>query len=90
MQARRQEMKWGCFFVKKSKKWGVFCKKVENGGCFVKSGKYGVFFVKSGPFVNAGCIMYSISIFLFYILLIWGCVRTQRTPPCPRACYVSI
>jgi len=28
--------------------------------------------------------MYSISIFLFYILLIWGCVRTQRTP-CLRA-----
>ena len=31
--------------------------------------------------------MYSISIFLFYILLIWGegCVRTQRTPRL-RAC----
>ena len=27
--------------------------------------------------------MYSISIFLFYILLIWGCVRTQRTPRLP-------
>ena len=50
MQARRQEMKWGCFFVKKSKKWGVFCKKVENGGCFVKSGKYGVFFCKKWTF----------------------------------------
>jgi len=22
--ACRQEMKWGCFFVKKSKKWGCF------------------------------------------------------------------
>ena len=53
-QARRQEMKWGCFF----------CKNVENGGgCF--------FCKKSGPFLNAGCIMYSISI-LFYILLIGG------------------
>ena len=47
-------------------------KSVENGGCFVKS----------GPFLNAGCIMYSISIFLFYILLIWG-VRTHpmHDPP---------
>jgi len=51
LQARRQEMKWGCFvkkgkmgcFVKKSGKWGVFCKKVEYGVC--------------GPFLNAGCIM---------------------------------
>jgi len=59
---------------------GVFCKKVENGGCFVKS----------GTFLNAGCLMYSIiiGIFLFYILLIWGCVRTQRTP-CLRACDVA-
>ena len=39
----------------------------------------GVFLQKSGPFLNAGCIMYSISI-LFYILLIWGFVRTRRTP----------
>jgi len=52
-----------------------------------KSGKWGVFFCKkSGPFLNAGCIMYSISIFLFYILLIWGCVRTQPTPFL-RACF---
>ena len=36
---------------------------MENGGAFCK---------KSGPFLNVGCIMYSISIFLFYILLIWG------------------
>ena len=58
---------------------GFFCKKVENGGCFVKN----------GPFLNAGRIMYSrpISIFLFYILLIWGCVHTQRTP-CLRAWFV--
>jgi len=27
-------------------------------------------FVKSGHFLDPGCIMYSISIFLFYILLI--------------------
>jgi len=64
-------MTWGVF-CKKSGKWGCVVKKVENGG--------GVF-VKSGPFLNAGCVMYSISIFLFYILLIWGagCVGTQRT-----------
>ena len=23
----------------------------------------------------------TVSVFLFYILLIWGCVRAQRTPP---------
>ena len=40
------------------------------------------FFVKkSGPFLNAGCIMYSISIFiLFYILLIWGGAYTPNAP----------
>ena len=32
--------------------------------------------------------MYSIRIFLFHILLIWGCVCTQRTP-CLRACLVK-
>jgi len=43
-------------------------------------------FVKSGPFLNAGCIMYSMSIFLFYILLIWEGVRRHPThPPCLRA-----
>jgi len=51
-------------------KWGVFVKKVEMVAVFCK---------KSGPFLNAGCIMYSISI-LFYILLIWG-VRTHPTHP---------
>jgi len=61
--------KWGCFFVIQKVKNGGSCKKVENAGCFL---------VKSGPFLNAGCIMYSISIFLFYILLIFGgCVRTR-------------
>jgi len=40
-QARRQEMKWGCF-CKKSGKRGVFffVKKVDNGTCFVKSRKW--------------------------------------------------
>jgi len=49
-QARRQKMKWGCFFV------------------------------KSGHFLNAGCIMYSISIFYFTFYSFGACVRTQRTP----------
>ena len=50
---------------KQEMKWGgVFCRKVENG----------VFFVKRRPFLSAGSIMYSISI--FYILLIW-----QNAPP---------
>ena len=40
----------------------------------------GVFFVKSGPFLNAGCVMYSISIFYFIFYLFKECVRTQRTP----------
>jgi len=31
-------------------------------------------------FLNTWCIMYSISIFYFTFLLIWGCVRTQCTP----------
>jgi len=45
MQARRQEMKWGVFFVKKVKNGGCFVKKSGKWGCFVKSGKYGVFFL---------------------------------------------
>ena len=53
-QARRQEMKWGCFV----KKW-------KMGG---------------GPFLNAGCIMYSISIFYFTFYL-FGEVRTHPTHP---------
>ena len=58
------------------------CKKVENGRCFfVKKWKM-FFFVKSGPFLNAGCIMHSISTFLFYILLIWA-VRKHTTYPLP-------
>jgi len=30
-QARRPEMKWGCFFCKKSGQWDVFCKKQKMG-----------------------------------------------------------
>jgi len=59
-----------------------FCKKWKMV-FFVKKWKMGFFCKKSGPFLNAGCIIYSISIFyliLSYILLIWGCIRTQRTP----------
>ena len=45
--------------------------------------KGGVFFVKKVDLSSTqGCIMYSISIFLFYILLIWG-VRTHPTHPLP-------
>ena len=40
------------------------------------------FFVKkSGPFLNAGCIMYSIGIFFILHFTYLGCVHTQRTPP---------
>ena len=86
-QAREQEMKWGrVLFVKKWKmgflvkkwKWGCFfVKKVENRG--------GVFFVKSGPFLNAGCIMYSISIFYFTFYLFWGRAYAPNAPPRLRA-----
>ena len=66
LQARRQEMKWGCF-VKKSGKWGVFFgKKVENG-----------FFVKMDL---SSTQLYSISICYFTFYLFGGGVRTQRTP----------
>jgi len=42
---------------------GYFVKKVEN---------VEVFFCKSGPFLKAGCIMYSISIFYFAFYLFGG------------------
>jgi len=51
-------------------------------GCFfVKKWKMGGrFFVKSGSFLNAGCVMYIISIFYFtFYLFGGGCVRTQST-----------
>ena len=72
--------------------WGwVFCKKVENEGCFfvkiVENGgfvkKGGVLFAKCGPFFNAGCIMYSISIFLHFTYL--GGAYVPSAPPCLRA-----
>jgi len=78
MQARRLDMKWGgvCFFVKK---W-------KMGGC--KSGIWGCF-VKSGPFLNVGCIMYSISVyvnqyFLFYLGL-WGVGGYTHSLPLPSS-----
>jgi len=40
-------------FVKMWKMGG--CKKVKNRGCFL---------VKSGPFLNAGCIMYTVPAFV--------------------------
>jgi len=43
-QARRQEMKWGVFFCKKSGKWGRFVKKCKMVGVFcLKSRKWGCF-----------------------------------------------
>ena len=56
------------FFVK-SGKLGCFCKKVENG-----------FFLKSGPFLNAGCIMYNISIF-YFIFYSFGGAYAPNAPP---------
>jgi len=73
IQARKQEIKWGVFFCKK---WKI--------GFFVQKWKMGVF-VKSGPFLNAGCIMYSISIFYFTFHLFGEGVRTHLTRPCLRA-----
>jgi len=53
-------------------KWGCFLvKKVENGGVSVKKWKF--------PQRRVHYVQYQY--FLFYILLIWGCVRTQRILP---------
>jgi len=49
---------------------GVFCKK---------KWKMGVFFVKMNLSSTQG-VLCVVSVFLFYILLIGGCIRTQRTP----------
>jgi len=49
-----------------------------------KSGKWGCFVKKSGgPFLNAGCIMYSINIFYFTFYLLERGVRTHPTPLLP-------
>jgi len=45
----------------------------------------GVFFCKNGPSLNAGCIMYSISIFYFTFYLFGGCV-VRTHPHAPPAC----
>jgi len=55
-----------------------FVKKVENG-------KY---FVKSGPFLNAGCIMYSINFILHFTYL--GGAYAPNAPPCLRAWIASM
>ena len=57
-------------------KWGV-C-KVENGDT-----------AKIGPFLNAGCIMYSISIFILHLNYMGGGVHTNP-PPCPWACHICL
>jgi len=50
-----------------------------GGVLLLKKWKMGVFFCKkSGPFLNAGCIMYSISI--FYFTYLGKCIDTQHTP----------
>jgi len=82
MQARGQEMNWG--FCKKSGKWGMFfCKKSGKWGVFCeKSGKCGVcFFVKRWTFPQCKVRYVQYQYFLFYILLIWGRVRTHPTHP---------
>ena len=68
----------GCvFFCKKSGKWGL--------AFLVKKWKMGVFFVKkSGPFLNAGCIMYSIGIFYFTFYLFGGMRTLPMYPPAYR------
>jgi len=56
-------------------KWRVF---------WGKNGKLGVF-CKKWTFPQRRVHYVQYQYFLFYIILIWGCVRTQRTP-CLRAC----
>ena len=58
---------------------GLFGKKVENWGCF---------FVKSGPYLNAGCIMCSISIFILHFTYLGG-VRTDPTHPLPTGALIA-
>jgi len=56
-------------------KWQARRQEMKWGGCF---------FVKSGHFLNAGCIMYSISIFHFTFYLSRG-AYAPNAPPCLRA-----
>jgi len=72
----------GGVFVKKWKIGGVFFVKVENS-FFVKKWKMGM--QKSGYFLNAGCIMYSISIF-YFTFYFFGGAYAPSAPPCLRAC----
>jgi len=88
--------------VKKSGKWEVIFFKVENEGvCFCKkSGKWGCFFckkvenwgsVKSGSFLNAGCIMYSITIFYFtFYLGLLGGAYVPNPPSLPTSLMINI
>jgi len=50
-----------------------------EGVFFVKSGKWGCF-VKKWTFPRRRVHYVQYQYFLFCILFIWGCVRTQRTP----------
>jgi len=68
------------FFFVKSGKWGVFfCKKSGKWGCFVKM----------WTFPQSRVHYVQQQYFLFYILLIWGCVCTQRTPPLLTGLHVN-
>ena len=49
-------------------------------GCFVKSGKWGTFFCKKWAFPQRMVHYVQYQYFLVYILFIWECVHTQRTP----------
>jgi len=42
----------------------------------------GVLFVKSGPFLSAGCIMYSLSIFYFTFYFLGGAYEPNAPPAC--------
>jgi len=61
-----------------------------GGGCFVKKWKMGVFFLKSGPFLNAGCIKYSISIFYFTFYLFEGGAYAPNTRACAYGRAINI
>ena len=58
------------------------------GGCFlVKKWKMGGVFCKKVDLSSTQDALCTVSVFLFYLLLTGGRIRTQRTPPpCLRAC----